>query len=107
MEISPTPGDPRSADGSSMSTAFLAEDEHAGTGNFDVRTIAADATRASVRVTGELTAGSAVLLAEVIDGHLRAGRRYVRFNVSGVQTIDRAVVAELHRAHRAFLQRRG
>jgi anti-anti-sigma regulatory factor len=90
-----------------LAIAFIAEDEHAGTGSFDVRTVAADASRASMRVTGDLTAGCAGLLGEVIDGHLRAGRRFVRLNVGGVQVIDRAVVAELHRAHRAFLERRG
>jgi anti-anti-sigma regulatory factor len=90
-----------------VAIAFLAEDEHAGTGNFDVRTVAADASRAAVRVTGDLTAGFAGLLAEVIDGHLRAGRRFVRLNVSGVHVIDGAVIAGLHRAHHAFLERRG
>jgi anti-anti-sigma regulatory factor len=90
-----------------MPIASVDEDEHAGTGNFDVRTVAFDATRATVRVTGELSAGCGVLLGEVLDGHLRAGRRFVRLNVSGVQVLDCSAGIELHRAHRAFLERRG
>jgi anti-anti-sigma regulatory factor len=90
-----------------VAIAYLSDDEQAGTGSFDVRTVAADASRAAVRVTGDLTAGFAGLLAEVIDGHLRAGRRFVRLNVSAVHVVDGAAIAELHRAHRAFLERRG
>ena len=90
-----------------MPIASVPEDEPAGTGNFDVRTVAFDVTRAAVRVTGELSAACAVLLAEVLDGHLRAGRRFVRLNLTGVETADRVAGAALHRAHRAFLDRRG
>lgn len=90
-----------------MSIASVAESEQAGTGNFDVRTVAADATRASVRVTGELSPGCVVLLGEVLDGHLRAGRRFARLNLSGVHTIDATAGAVLLGAHRAFLERRG
>jgi anti-anti-sigma regulatory factor len=85
----------------------VAESEQADTGNFDVRTVAADATRASIQVTGQLSAGCVVLLGEVLDGHLRAGRRYARLNLSGVHTIDPTAGAVLLSAHRAFLDRRG
>lgn len=90
-----------------MPIASAIADEQAGTGNFDVRTVAADATRAAVRVTGELRAECGLLLGEVLDGHLRAGRRFVRLNVSGVDALDAAAGFELQRAHRAFLERRG
>ncbi len=90
-----------------MSIGSVAESEQAGTGNFDVRTVAADATRASVRVIGELSAGCVVLLGEVLDGHLRAGRRFARLNLSGVHTIDASAGVVLLGAHRAFLERRG
>jgi anti-anti-sigma regulatory factor len=90
-----------------MPIASVAEDDQAGTGNFDVRTVAVDGSRAAVRVTGELSAACGFVLAEVLEGHLRAGRRFVRLNLSGVETADRAAGAALHRVHRAFLDRRG
>jgi anti-anti-sigma regulatory factor len=98
---------PESADRSLMPIVSVAANEHAGTGNFEVRTVAVDATRAAVRVTGDLRAECGLLLAEVLDGHLRAGRRFVRLNVSGIDALDPAAGAELQRAHRAFLERRG
>jgi len=90
-----------------MAIASVGDDERAGTGNFAVRTVAFDGSRAAVRVTGELSAACGLLLAEVLDGHLRAGRRFIRLNLSGIEAADRAAGAALHCAHRAFLDRRG
>ena len=46
-------------------------------------------------------------LAGVLDGHLSAGRRFVRVHLGGVHAVDPSVVTELHRTHGAFLARRG
>jgi anti-anti-sigma regulatory factor len=90
-----------------MPVASVPAAEHASRQRLDIRTIAVDASQATVRVSGELSSGCAALIAVVLDGHLRAGRRFVRLNLGGAHTIDRAVVAQLRSAHRAFLERRG
>jgi len=90
-----------------MAIASASAGQHARRRSLDIRTVAVDATRATVRVSGELTSGCAALIAVVLDGHLRAGRRFVRLNLGGAHTIDRAVVAQLRRVHCAFLEHRG
>ena len=74
---------------------------------FDVRTIRSDATRATVHVSGVLDAGGARLLAEVIDGHIRAGRRFLRVHVGGLRQLGADGVAVLAAAHDRLLGGRG
>lgn len=74
---------------------------------FDVRTSRSDALRANLQVTGHLDADSATLLQHVIDGHLRAGRRYLRVHVGGVTAIDDAALAVIAATHERLLATRG
>jgi anti-anti-sigma factor len=77
-----------------------------GTG-FDVRTLRCDATRANVRVSGDLDADGAVVLTQVIDGHMRAGRRFLRLHIGGVRSMGDEAVAAIAAAHDQLLARRG
>ena len=72
-------------------------------GGFDVRTTKSDASRANLQVSGHLDADSAALLHQVIDGHLRAGRRYLRLHVGGVRSIDDAALAVIATTHERLL----
>ena len=76
-------------------------------GSFDVRTSKSDASRANLQVSGHLDADSAALLQQVIDGHLRAGRRYLRLHVGGVRSIDGAALAVIATTHERLLASRG
>jgi len=78
-----------------------------GSGEFDVRTIRTDSTRATLEISGRLDARSAPLLAEVIDGHLRAGRRFLRLNVAAMTDLDRAGADVLVACHDRLLGARG
>ncbi|WP_338181360.1 STAS domain-containing protein [Jatrophihabitans sp.] len=73
----------------------------------EITTLHADSTRAEVRVVGELDGSAAVLLHEVIDGHVRAGRRYLRVDLGGVQRVGPSGAATLAGAHDRLLARRG
>lgn len=74
---------------------------------FDVRTARADATRANVHVSGHLDAGAAVVLAHVIDGHLSAGRRFLRLHIGGVRGLSPEAIQVIAEAHEQLLARRG
>ncbi|HZZ97212.1 MAG TPA: STAS domain-containing protein [Jatrophihabitantaceae bacterium] len=74
---------------------------------FDVRTLRCDATRANVRVSGDLDADGAAVLAQVIDSHLRAGRRFLRLHIGGVRSMSEDAVATVAAAHDRLLGRRG
>lgn len=76
-------------------------------GEFDVRTVRTDATRATLEISGRLDLRSAPLLAEVIDGHLRAGRRYLRLNVAAMTDLDREGADVLVACHDRLLGVRG
>jgi anti-anti-sigma factor len=80
---------------------------HDADGGFDVETVHCDATRVGIRLRGRLDADSALVLAEVIEGHLRAGRRYFRLHVTGVTIADMAGIEAIGRAHRQLLKARG
>ena len=83
------------------------DDTSAPDSHFDVHTVRCDATRANVRVSGDLDDGGASVLAEVIDGHLRAGRRFLRLHVGRVRTLGTAAVEVIAAAHDQLLARRG
>ena len=74
---------------------------------FDVRTLRCDATRANVRVSGVLDTDGAAVLAQVIDGHMRAGRRFLRLHIGGVRSMSDDAVAAIAAAHEQLLARRG
>lgn len=74
---------------------------------FEVRTVRCDASRADVRVSGRLDAGGALVLASVIDAHVRARRRFLRLHIGGVRELSDAALTVLTDAHRSLLGRRG
>jgi anti-anti-sigma regulatory factor len=74
---------------------------------FEVHTVRCDALRANVRVSGNVDAGGAAVLAHVIESHVRAGRRFLRLNIAGVRTLGAAAVQVLAAAHDQLLARRG
>ncbi len=58
-------------------------------------------------MSGDLDADGASVLAQVIDGHLRAGRRYFRMHVGGVRAMSAEAVEVITAAHEQLLARRG
>jgi len=93
-----------------MSSALIDPKTRAGeaaSDSFDVHTTAYDRFRAALRVRGGLDAASAPVLAEVIAGHLRARRRFVRLDVLGLQICDPGAARVLLEAHRSLLAERG
>ena len=77
------------------------------TGGFDVRTSTCDATRANLTVSGDLDADGAAVLEQVIDGHVRAGRRFLRLEMGGLRTVGDAATVVIARAHEQLLASRG
>jgi len=77
------------------------------TGGFDVRTASCDANRANLYVSGDLDSDGAVVLAQVIEGHVRAGRRFLRLNLGGVRSLCDAATVVIARAHEQLLATRG
>jgi anti-anti-sigma factor len=83
-------------------------DEPSASGTvFEVRTARCDAMRASLRIGGDVDDEAAAVLAHVIEGHLRSGRRFLRVNVASVRTLSSAAVAVIAAAHEQLLGRRG
>jgi anti-anti-sigma regulatory factor len=76
-------------------------------GGFDVRTSHCDVTRANLHISGDLDTDGAAVLAQVIDGHVRAGRRFLRVNLGGVRTLGDAAMVVIARAHEQLLAARG
>jgi anti-anti-sigma regulatory factor len=74
---------------------------------FDVRTAGCDATRANLHLSGNLDDGAAVVLAEVIDGHIRAGRRFLRLHVGGLKVLGTQAVDVIAAAHDRLLASKG
>jgi hypothetical protein len=68
--------------------------------SFEVATVAADTLRASLRVAGALTRPACSVLVCVLNAHLRAGRHYLRVDVSGASIADPSVVDSLTEVHR-------
>jgi anti-sigma B factor antagonist len=72
-----------------------------------VDTVGLDQLRAHVRVTGDLDVSTGAPLWAVLDGHLAAGRRFLRLDLSGVTFLDAAALTGISRAHRDALAVRG
>lgn len=72
-----------------------------------VTTVLSDRTRALVRVDRDLDSGGVAALAELLDEHYAAGRRFLRINLAGVRTLDDRLVALLERTHYRMLASRG
>jgi anti-anti-sigma factor len=66
-----------------------------------------DATRASLRLAGELDAASAPLLGACLEYHLNTGRHFLRADLSGLAFVDTSGLDVLTEAHQAFSARRG
>lgn len=77
------------------------------TGGFDVRTARCDATRANLIISGDLDRDGAAVLEQVIEGHVRAGRRFLRVHVGGVRSLGDAAIVVIARAHEQLLAARG
>jgi anti-anti-sigma regulatory factor len=71
------------------------------------RTALADRNSAVVRVGGDLDSGGVAALERVLDQHYDAGRRFLRINLAGVQTLSSPFVTLLERTHYRMLARRG
>jgi anti-anti-sigma factor len=72
-----------------------------------VETVRLDPTRALVRAVGELDLGTAAPLWAVLQGHLAAGRRFLRLDLSGVTFLDATALSGITAVHRDLLAQRG
>lgn len=72
-----------------------------------IRTVFADRTRATVRVSGGLDSGGVAALERLLDEHYAAGRRFLRISVAGVRRLSTPLIALLERTHYRMLARRG
>ena len=79
----------------------------AASGRGSFTTIREDRSRALVRVVGDWDLANADALAALLDEHDRAGRRFVRLDVSAVTFLDCACLEVLVAAHRRLLAARG
>lgn len=75
--------------------------------SFEVATVDADTLRASLRVVGTLTRPACAVLVCVLNAHLRAGRHYLRVDVSGATIADPSAVASLTEVHRRVAEAGG
>jgi anti-anti-sigma regulatory factor len=71
-------------------------------GELSVATVSFDDLRATVRVTGRLSAATCCLLTSVLDTHTRAGRRFLRVDLTACAVTDRAVLEPLRSRHAAL-----
>ncbi|HEY7047713.1 MAG TPA: STAS domain-containing protein [Jatrophihabitantaceae bacterium] len=70
-------------------------------------TLRQDRSRALVRAVGEWDLANAEALAEMLEEHEKAGRRFVRLDVSAVSFLDCTCLDVLVTAHRRLLAARG
>jgi len=73
---------------------------------FTITTTRRDNARAHLRLRGVVGPGGAEVLRAVLEGHIRAGRRYLRVDV-GTATLGQAAVEVLCHLHRRLLAKRG
>jgi anti-sigma B factor antagonist len=66
-----------------------------------------DSSRALIKVSGELDIATVPPLWAVLEGHLAAGRRFLRLDVSEVTFMDAASLGGIIRAHHRALDHRG
>ncbi|MCU1659093.1 MAG: hypothetical protein JWO57_3749 [Pseudonocardiales bacterium] len=72
-----------------------------------ISTVAADTVRACLQVCGEVDAALAPTLDQYLAGHLDAGRRYLRLELSGVTFMDTTALRVIVAAHHRALRSRG
>jgi anti-anti-sigma factor len=72
-----------------------------------VETVHCDRLRAQIKVAGELDHRTAAPLWAVLDGHVAAGRRFVRLDLCAVTFLDANALTGITRVHRELLRRRG
>jgi anti-anti-sigma factor len=70
-------------------------------------TSSSDEDRASLRVVGDLDGLAVAQLHQVINGHLAAGRRFLRLDMSGVTEIDDDGLRLILDTHHRVLAQRG
>jgi anti-sigma B factor antagonist len=72
-----------------------------------IRTVAADAARACVRLRGEIDALLAPAVSDVLEEHLVRGRRYLRLELSAVTFLDTTALSAILAMHHRVLAARG
>jgi anti-sigma B factor antagonist len=72
-----------------------------------VQTVRFDRLRAHVRAGGDIDLSTAAPLWAVLDGHLAAGRRFLRLDLSEVTFLDATGLSGVTRVHHEALSRRG
>jgi anti-anti-sigma regulatory factor len=75
--------------------------------SLSVQTRTVDELRATVRVTGVLSDATAPLLTGVLDGHRKAGRRYVRIDLAGCGIAEGSLLVPLREQHAAMAEAGG
>jgi len=90
-----------------MSSSVADVQDGTNEGEFDVVITESDAARAHLRARGRLDSSNAPLLVEVIVGHLRARRRFLRLDVGDLVIADPAAMAAIKQAHQLALRARG
>jgi anti-anti-sigma regulatory factor len=80
---------------------------HTASRQFTVTTTRCDHVRAHLQVRGEADVAGAEILQAILDGHLRAGRRFLRVDMGGATTVDDAALQVLSEAHHSLLAARG
>jgi anti-anti-sigma regulatory factor len=90
-----------------MSSALVDVDQPADWDRFDVQTTLCDGPRAVLRAMGRLDHATANLLADVLSSHLRAHRRYLRLEVSGLSVAEPDALAVIADVHQRLLSARG
>ncbi|MEO6884894.1 MAG: STAS domain-containing protein [Jatrophihabitantaceae bacterium] len=90
-----------------MSTALQLTGQYKDDYHLDIVTVQSDSTRATLRARGTLDSANAPLLAEVLAGHVRSRRRFLRLDVSELSITDTDAVSVIVQAHQALLAVRG
>lgn len=68
--------------------------------SFEVATLTADASRATIRTVGALTRDTCAVVVSVLQAHLHTGRHYLRVDVGGSPALDEPALVALTRVHR-------
>jgi anti-anti-sigma regulatory factor len=74
---------------------------------FTVTTVRCDCSRASLQVVGDLNVDAATILGTVADTHIRTQRRYLRVDLSEVESLNTAALSLLSDIHRRVLACQG
>src|SRR3954465_7717932 len=80
---------------------------HTAARHFTVTTTRCDHIRAHIEVRGGPDSAAAEILQAVLDGHIRAGRLYLRVDMGGATTADQPSLQVLSSVHHRLLAARG